>query len=106
MTKNTSGLRPLGRAVLLRLVERKKGLIVIPPSAEERLAMIETEMEVVEVGPECWPDEKQPRCKPGDIVMISRMAGWMAGESADGSTYRMVNDRDIFALVTGPRDAL
>lgn len=103
MTKNTSGLRPLGRAVLLRLVEKKQGLIVIPPSALERQQMIETEMEVIEVGPHAWHDEPTPRAKPGDIVMVAKMAGWMAGETEDGSVYRMVTDRDIFALVTGPR---
>lgn len=80
-------------------------MIVIPPSAAERMAMIETEMEVVEVGPYCWPNESQPRAHPGDIVMVAKLAGWQAGESADGSTYRIVNDTDVFAQVTGPRDA-
>ena len=81
-------------------------MIVIPPSAEERMAMIETEVEVIDYGPCAWIDEPEPRCQRGDIVMVAKMAGWQTGKSADGATYRMVNDRDVFALVTGPREAL
>lgn len=104
--RNTSGLRPLGRAVLVRPYEpeRKGSLIVVPDSAQERGAAIETRAVVVEVGAACWPDEP-PRAKPGDRVYISRMAGFVARGPADGEVYRMVNDRDIFAQITEESNA-
>lgn len=98
MVKNESGLRPLGRAVLVRHIERKEGLIVIPENVDDRVKMIETKVEVIEIGPAAWPNE-EARAKKGDIVMISRMAGWFAGKARDGLTYRIVNDNDIFAGV-------
>ena len=98
---NESGFKPLGRAVLVRPVEvvKKKSLIVMPDSVHERAQMVETRSVVIEVGPACWPDEP-PRAKPGDLVMISKMAGWMGVGPKDGLVYRLVNDRDIFAGIT------
>jgi co-chaperonin GroES (HSP10) len=97
---NTSGLQPLGRAVLLRHYEpeRTQGVIVIPDNVKDRTLMVEQRAEVIELGPNCYPDEP-PRCKPGDRVLISRMAGYLATGPADGQRYVMVNDRDIFARI-------
>src|SRR5574337_676371 len=95
---NNSGIKPLGRAVLVKHIERKEGLIIIPETVAERTLMVETEVEVIEIGPECWRDES-PRAKPGDKVLIAKMSGYMVGKSKDGERYRLVNDRDIFAQV-------
>ena len=97
---NESGLEPLGRAVLVRSYEpeRKGGMIVVPDSVQERGAAIETRAVVVAVGPACWPDEP-PRAAPGDKVLISKLAGFVAKGTADGGIYRFVNDRDIFARI-------
>jgi co-chaperonin GroES (HSP10) len=104
-TKNTSGLRPLGRAVLVEPYEpeRKSGLIVMPDNVKERVQTAETRAIVVEVGPACWPDEA-PRCKPGDKVLLANMAGTMAKGTLDGRQYRFVNDRDIFAAIVGEEE--
>ena len=101
-TQNTSGLRPLGRAVLVEPYEpeRKEGLIVIPDNVNQRVQTLETRAVVIEVGPACWPDEP-PRCWPGDKVLLANMAGTMAKGTLDGRQYRFVNDRDIFALIAG-----
>lgn len=101
-TQNTSGLRPLGRAVLVEPYEpeRKQGLIVMPENVRERVQTAETRAIVIEVGPACWPDEP-PRCGPGDKVLLSNMAGTMAKGTLDGRQYRFVNDRDIFAQIVG-----
>lgn len=98
--ENTSGLKPLGRAVLVEHYEpeRKKGLIELPNSVHERTLMVEQRAVVVEVGPACWPDEPA-RAKPGDKVMISRMAGFMTRGTKDGKVYRIINDRDIFTAI-------
>lgn len=102
MMENKSGLRPLGRAILCKAYEpeRKNSLIVMPDSVSERSMMVEQRVIVVEIGPACWPDEPA-RAKPGDRVMISKMAGAMAVGPQDGERYRVVNDRDIFLKIEG-----
>ena len=100
---NESGLEPLGRAVLVRMVELdevKTSLIQIPEHVKRNSAVMEQRAEVVEVGPACWEDEKTPRCKPGDKVIVTKLAGYVARGPADGKLYRMVNDRDIFCKIT------
>lgn len=99
-TSNTSGLVPLGRAVLVQIYEpeRRDSLIAIPDFVQERGAAVETRATVIEVGTACWPDEP-PRAKPGDRVLISKLAGFVAKGTKDGQIYRFVNDRDIFARI-------
>lgn len=99
--ENKSGLIPLGRAVLVKPddEERKDSVIEIPDFVKERNAAIDTRVVVVATGPHCWPDEGTPRALPGDRVLISKMAGYVARGPADGQTYRFVNDRDIFARI-------
>lgn len=100
MSDNTSGLKPLGRAVLLKpyMPEMKKSVIVMPDSVQDRTLMVDQRAIIVEVGPHCWPDEPA-RAKPGDKVLVSKMSGYICRGTADGETYRMVNDRDIFAQI-------
>lgn len=97
---NGSGLRPLGRAVLVEHYEPEKrgSMIELPDVVKDRTLMVEQRAIVVEVGPACWPDEPA-RAQPGDRVLISKMAGYMAIGPADGKRYRIVNDRDIFAAI-------
>ena len=100
---NESGLKPLGRAVLVRMVELeelKTSLIQIPEHVRRNSSVMEQRAEVVEVGPACWEDEKIRRCEPGDRVIVTKMAGYVARGPADGKLYRLVNDRDIFCQIT------
>lgn len=99
--KNESGLKPLGRAVLIEPYspERKDSLIVLPDEVAGRQQMVDQRATVVEVGPNCWCDEPTPRAKPGDKVLVARYAGFMAHGTNDGKSYRFVNDRDIFAAI-------
>lgn len=98
---NESGLKPLGRAVLVSPYEpeRASSLIVMPDSVEANQLMLEQRVVVVEVGPNCWHNEPQPRAKVGDKVLISRFSGYMAKGTKDGKPYRFVNDNDIFAAI-------
>ena len=98
---NKSGLKPLGRAVLVEPYEPeiKKSLIVMPDSVKDRTTMVETRAVVVEVGPVAWDDEPQPRAKAGDKVLITKFAGAMVVGTEDGKSYRLVNDRDIFCAI-------
>jgi len=97
---NKSGLAPLGRAVLIKIYEpeRQGSLIEIPDFVQERGAAVETRAVVLAVGPACWPDEPA-RAVPGDKVLISKLAGFVAKGTKDGQVYRFVNDRDIFARI-------
>lgn len=98
--ENTSGLVPLGRAVLVRAYtpEKKESIIELPDFVQERHAAADTRAIVVAIGPACWPDEPR-RAKEGDKVLISRMAGYVAKGTKDGAVYRFINDRDIFAAI-------
>jgi co-chaperonin GroES (HSP10) len=100
--ENTSGLKPLGRAVLVEHYEPERvgSLIVMPESVHVRTLMVEQRAVVIEVGPEAWKEESAPRARAGDLVLISSMAGYMAQGTADGRQYRLVNDRDVFAQIT------
>lgn len=100
--QNESGLKPLGRAVLVRMIEleeMKTTLIAIPEHVRKNSSVMEQRAIVVEIGPSCWEDEKEQRAQPGDKVLLTKMAGYVA-RGADGQIYRLVNDRDIFAQIT------
>lgn len=99
---NESGLEPLGRAVLVRMVEideLKTQAIHIPQHVRASSAVMEQRAEVIAVGAAAWEDEKIARAAPGDKVIITRLAGYVA-KGADGELYRLVNDRDIFCKIT------
>lgn len=97
---NKSGLKPLGRAVLIKPYEpeRLSSVLIIPDSATEGMHMLEHRAVVIEIGDYCWPDEPA-RAKVGDKVLVARFAGFMAKGTADGEQYRFVNDKDIFAAI-------
>ena len=80
---NTSGLDPRGVAVLIKQYEpeRKQSLLVLPDSVQGRLSMVDMRATVIAVGPNAWHDA-------------------MVKGPADGQTYRLVNDRDIFCAIT------
>ncbi len=98
---NPSGVRPLGRAVLVEYYEpeRRNTTIFIPESVRQGETLVEQRAVVVEIGVACWPDEP-PRARVGDKVLIARMSGYALKGPADGKLYRIVNDRDIFAQIT------
>ena len=98
---NESGLKPLGRAVLVKHYEpeRASSLIVMPDNVEANQLMVEQRAIVVAVGATCWHDEPAARAQVGDKVLISRFSGYMAKGTKDGKQYRFVNDRDIFAAI-------
>lgn len=98
---NQSGLAPLGRAILVEPFEpeRRASVIALPDSVLETERMLDVKVRVIELGPECYPEEAD-RCKPGDVVFIAKLSGFKARGPKDGKMYRLVNDRDVFALIT------
>lgn len=97
---NTSGLHPVGLAVLVEPYEPeiKRSQLVMPDNVKERTAMVEIRARVIEAGPEAWRGERQPRALPGQIVFITRYAGILAKGIRDGKQYRLINDADIFCV--------
>lgn len=101
--KNTSGIEPLGQAVLVELhqPERKTGQIALPEGVRQKEAMVEVRARIVAIGPDAWHDEPRPRAQVGDLVVVSKFAGFYVGKemTADGKEYRAVNGRDIFLKI-------
>jgi len=102
---NTSGVVPLGRAVLLMMTETslKSEIIVLPDGTKSRQAMLDSEGIVIAMGPLCGvgePGEDGCRCKVGDRVVVAAMSGSMR-IGADKRLYRIVNHRDIYARLEG-----
>jgi co-chaperonin GroES (HSP10) len=101
--KNNSGLKPLGRAVLVKpyLVEEKTGGgLILPGDVVRRDQLAEQRAMVIEIGPEAWKGERDARAVPGDKILFSKWAGYQAAGPFDGEIYRVVNDADIFMAIT------
>ena len=102
--QNPSGLRPKGVAVLVRpyepeLAKAKENFgLIIPIGVQEKTVVVENRATVIEIGAMAWHDEKEPRAKVGDVVLITKFAGFIA-TGKDATLYRLVNDRDIFCVV-------
>jgi co-chaperonin GroES (HSP10) len=99
---NKSGLHPQGHAVLLEPYEPEVKIwsdtLIIPDAVRESLQVLENRQVVVEIGPEAWADEKEPRARVGDVVLITKHAGFVS-TGADGRLYRMVNGREVFCRI-------
>ena len=101
LPSNTSGVAPLGRAVLVEYYtpERRDSLIYIPEEVRKAEVLLEQRAVVIAVGPEAWQDAL-PRAKPGDRVLIAKFSGYACKGPQDGRLYRIINDQDIFAAIT------
>lgn len=117
MIENTSGLEPLGRAVLVRMVEieeMKTSYITIPEHVRANASVMEQRAEVIGIGRCAWEDEalhlfgfpiwRRPRAKIGDKVFVTKFAGFVTRGPADEKLYRLVNDRDIFCKITKTKE--
>lgn len=103
MDRNTSGLHPKGHAVLIQTYEPQleSKIIAIPDAVQRNQHMMNQRAVVIEVGPSAWDDEPTPRAQPGDHVLVTKYAGFVAGAdmTKDGKVYRLVNDRDVFCTL-------
>lgn len=97
---NSSGLHPLGRAVLLWPLETglKTQKIQLPETVKQRQLVLDTVAWVVELGADCDQDPGGLRCKVGDPVIVAALSGSMR-EGKDGVVYRFVRHLDIYGLV-------
>lgn len=105
--ENTSGISPTEYKILVlpKIVEdRSKGGIIIPDITKERDQFAQMEGKLVAVSPlafsyanECeWGAAEKPA--PGDRVLFAKYSGAVV-TGADGKEYRLVNDKDVAAIL-------
>ncbi len=102
-----SKIKPTEYKVLIepsKVDEKTKGGIIIPDERKDRDQFAQMEGTLVAVSPlafsyadeATWGDAEKP--KPGDKVMFAKYAG-AAVKGMDGKDYRLVNDKDIGAVL-------
>lgn len=102
---NPSGINPTEYKVLIRpktIDEKTSGGIIIPDSTKERDQFAQMEGELVAVSPlaftyDDWKGAEPP--KPGDRVLFAKYAGAVVKGWKDGQDYRLVNDKDVAAVL-------
>lgn len=76
-----------------------------PDDLIKRDEVLSTVLFVVELGPDCYKDEKRfPNgawCKPGDFVLVRPNAGTRL--VIHGKEFRIINDDTVEAVVQDPR---
>lgn len=104
---NLSGILPTEYKVLIapiKVDEKSKGGIILPDEHKDREQFAQMEGVLVAISPLAftyadkadWGDAAKP--KPGDKVMFAKFAG-AAVKGRDGNDYRLVNDRDVAAVL-------
>jgi chaperonin GroES len=101
------GIDPIEYKVVVRPVkaaEKTKGGIVLPEQVIEKDQHAAMEGELVAVSPFAFTYEEWPagarKPKPGDRVLFARYSG-ITQRGADGSDYRIMNDKDVVAVLRG-----
>ena len=64
---------------------------------------------LVDIGPQAWkafgPDfSGEPWAKLGDRIMFAEYAGRTVEDPETGKKYKLMNDEDVTAVVTGEKD--
>lgn len=99
---NKSGIHPVGISILIKPDEVEdttdSGIIIHTLEHHQREELGQTDGVVYEIGEAAYYDEKHPRCKVGDRVVIAKYSG-MVRKGNDGATYRLVKDNDVLALL-------
>ena len=79
--------------------------LIKPEDLVKRDEILSTVLFVVELGPDCYKDEKRfpngAYCKPGDFVLVRPNAGTRL--VIHGKEFRIINDDTVEAVVQDPR---
>jgi chaperonin GroES len=102
MTENKSGIHPLGKMVLVKLLkakEKSKAGLFIPKSSIDDETREQVEGEVIEVGNGLIDEGKKHvfSVKVGDLVLLGRFQGHKIKRNDE--EYNVVNEGDIIAIV-------
>lgn len=106
--KNESGVFPTEYKVLIspiKVDEKTKGGIILPDEHKDREQFAQMQGTLVAISPLAftyadktdWGEAAKP--KPGDKVLFAKFAG-AAVKGKDGNDYRLVNDKDIAAVLS------
>jgi co-chaperonin GroES (HSP10) len=102
MTVNNSGIYPVGISVLVLpdpvAQETESGIVISTDSEHSREEMRQTDGVVVAIAPDAFYDERVPRCKVGERIIMAAYAG-MVRKGNDGLTYRLIKDDDVVAIL-------
>lgn len=98
--RNSSGISPVEFKVLIlpdAVKERTVGGIILPETTKDREEMAQVKGQIIAVGGDAFTDWKD---KPsvGMRVYFGKYAGY-AVKGDDGGDYRLVNDKDICAVL-------
>ena len=104
---NTSGIEPLDVRVLVHpdpVEEVTKGGIILAPTITEKEKFATVKATLVAVGVNAFAEAKANPAfvspQPGDRVMIAKYGG-VNIKGDDGREYRLMNDEDCVAILTG-----
>lgn len=103
---NKSGINPTEFKVLILpkpVEEKSKGGIILPDETKEREQFAQLEGTIIEASPLAFTYHDGTVAafnppKAGDRVLFAKYSGAVA-KGADGETYRIVNDKDICAVL-------
>lgn len=105
---NPSGITPVGFSLVIEpeQVEEtygESGIVVGTPESIEREQMRQTDGVVLAIGPMAFSDEKSPRCKVGDRVVMRAYAGMMR-KGVDNKQYRIIADTEVIGILEKKND--
>lgn len=106
MEENASGIHPKGWAILvkpLEIEEVTQGGIVIAQKTLDKEQAAQSQGVLIEKGGFAWNDEPEPRAQLGEMVVFSRYKGEVLTGN-DGAQYRIINDKDVIAVIDNPLD--
>lgn len=103
---NDIGFIPTGYRVVvepLPVEEKTKGGLILPDTVKDKQIAARIKGRVIAIGPLAfqqeghWGDQDAVRPKIGDFVMYEKYAGYLL---SDESGSRVINDTDIFGILT------
>ena len=99
--KNPSKLNPVEYKILIKPEDIEtvtKGGIIIPLTSADKLKMEQVIATIIAIGGNAFEDFKKPVPKVGDKVYVAKFAGYEV-RGADKVKYRLVNDKDVAAVI-------
>lgn len=104
MIDNKSGIYPVEYKVLVKvdkIEEKTQGGIILPDTVKDQESMAHTRGVLIAIGGNAFCHLEEPIPRPGMRVIIAKYSGlFTVGE--DGEEYRLMNDKDIAALLEDP----
>lgn len=85
-----------------KIEEKSKGGILLPDESKDRNQFAQMEGELIAISPLAFTysdDQGWDKPKPGDRVLFAKYAGAVV-KGRDGIDYRIVNDKDVAAVLT------